>query len=97
MPDHVVIETSFPEAPGLTRVRCDWLFPAPVIADPGFDPSDAVEIFDLVNRQDWEVCEMAQQGMGSKAYRQGGVYSPVESDLFAFSQFIRQRLATDPV
>jgi len=32
---------------------------------PDFDPMDAVEIFDVVNRQDWEVCELAQLGMTS--------------------------------
>ena len=34
-----------------------------------FDPSDAVESWDLTNRRDWEPCEPAQQGVRSSAYR----------------------------
>ena len=30
---------------------------------PDFDPSDAVEFWDLVNRQDWAICESVQRGM----------------------------------
>ena len=32
-----------------------------------FDPSDAGELWDLVNRQDWAVCESVQRGMSSRA------------------------------
>ena len=32
------------------------------MARPDFEPEDAVALFDLVNRQDWEVCELAQAG-----------------------------------
>src|SRR5690242_13146700 len=55
--DHVVIHTLHPEAPDRTRVVCDWLFHPTALAAPNFDPSDSVAIFDLVNRQDWAVCE----------------------------------------
>src|SRR5947199_760285 len=30
-----------------------------------------VEIFDIVNKQDWDVCEMAQMGVTSKAFAAG--------------------------
>ncbi|MFN8536964.1 MAG: SRPBCC family protein [Thermomicrobiales bacterium] len=36
-----------------------------------------VALSDLVNRQDWEVCEMAQAGVRSRAFRNGGVYVPL--------------------
>ena len=38
-------------------------------ARPDFDPADAVEFWDLVNRQDWRVCEGVQAGMRSQAFR----------------------------
>jgi Rieske 2Fe-2S family protein len=37
----------------------NWLLDPKVMTSPGFDQMDAVEIFDIVNRQDWEVCELA--------------------------------------
>ena len=43
-----------------------------------FHPDDAVEFWDMTNRQDWHVCELSQQGIASRAYRPGP-YSPRES------------------
>jgi len=90
--DHVVIHTLYPEGPTRTRVTCDWLFDPEVMTRPDFDPLDAVEIFDIVNRQDWEVCELAQLGMTSKAYKSGGIYVPSERHIRAFADFVLERL-----
>ncbi len=90
--DHVVVHTIWPEATDRSRVVCDWLFDADVITMPNFDPMDAVELFDIVNKQDWEVCEMAQQGMASKAYRSGGVYVPSEWHIRELADFILEKL-----
>jgi Ring hydroxylating alpha subunit (catalytic domain) len=57
------------------------------------DPGDAVEILDLVNRQDWIVCELAQQGMSSKAFARGGNYSPLEHHIRGFVDYILEKLA----
>ena len=46
---------------------------------PGFDPSDAAELWDLVNRQDWAICESVQRGMSSRAYTHGW-FAPMEDD-----------------
>ena len=90
--DHVVVHTIWPEATDRSRVVCDWLFDADVITMPNFDPMDAVELFDIVNKQDWGVCEMAQQGMASKAYRSGGVYVPSEWHIRELADFILEKL-----
>ena len=92
--DHVVIHTLMPEGIERTRVTCYWLFDAEVMALPDFNPMDAVEIFDIVNRQDWEVCKLAQQGMTSKAYRFGGVYVPAERHIREFSDFVLEKLTS---
>ncbi|TMD92967.1 MAG: aromatic ring-hydroxylating dioxygenase subunit alpha, partial [Chloroflexi bacterium] len=86
--DHVVMHWLIPNGPGRTVIMCDWLFDPQVMARADFDPMDAVEIFDIVNRQDWEVCELTQLGMGSKAYRSGGVYVPEERHIRAFADFV---------
>jgi Rieske 2Fe-2S family protein len=93
--DHVVIHTLTPLAPDRTRVTCDWLFERQESERPDFDPSDAVALFDLVNQQDWEVCELTQAGMTSRAFRNGGVYVPAERHIRAFADFVLARLARD--
>lgn len=90
--DHVVIHTIHPRGPDRSIIVCDWLFDPDVMAAPGFDPMDAVELFDIVNQQDWEVCELAQLGMSSRAYRNGGVYVPAENHIRAFADFVLQRI-----
>ena len=75
--DHVMALVLWPLAADRTRVTSELLF-APDEADrDGFDPDDAGELWDLVNRQDWAVCESVQRGMGSRAYRQGW-FAPME-------------------
>jgi phenylpropionate dioxygenase-like ring-hydroxylating dioxygenase large terminal subunit len=91
--DHVVVHTLWPEGPTRTRVICDWLFDPEVMTRADFDPLDAVELFDIVNKQDWEVCELAQQGMTSKVYASGGVYVPAERHIRALADFILEKLA----
>jgi phenylpropionate dioxygenase-like ring-hydroxylating dioxygenase large terminal subunit len=90
--DHVVIHTIWPEGPDRSRVVCDWLFDPDVMAMPDFDPMDAVELFDIVNKQDWEVCELTQQGMSSRAFRSGGVYVPSEWHIRELADFILEKL-----
>jgi Rieske 2Fe-2S family protein len=87
-PDHVLIHLLQPDGPTHSRVTCFWLFDPDVMARPDFDPTDAVEAFDLVNRQDWDVCELAQLSMASRAYRDGGIYTPIERHIRAFNDFV---------
>jgi Rieske 2Fe-2S family protein len=42
-----------------------------------FDHTDASGFWEVVNQQDWAICERVQQGMGSRAHRQG-FYAPME-------------------
>jgi Rieske 2Fe-2S family protein len=90
--DHVVIHTLLPVEPGRTTVICDWLFDPGVMSRPDFDPMDAVEIFDIVNLQDWEVCEWTQLSMRSKAFRSGGIYVPAERHIRELADFILEKV-----
>ena len=60
-----------------------------------FDPADGVEIWDITNRQDWHMCELAQKGVSSRAYRPG-VYSKEESLLAAFDREYLRSLRGTP-
>ncbi len=76
-PDYVMFHTLWPDGPGRTRLTCEWLFHPASFGEPGFDPDDAVRFWDETNRQDWHICELAQAGIASRAYRPGP-YSPRE-------------------
>src|SRR6266436_4874812 len=79
-PDYVMVHQLWPKSPQRTLIFCDWFFhpQAFAVGDRGFKPNDAIEFWDMTNRQDWHVCELSQQGIASRAYRLGP-YSPRES------------------
>src|SRR5439155_11347360 len=70
-PDYVMTHLVVPLSPGRSRIECRWLFPPEAFDRPGFDPSYAVEFWDLTNRQDWAACESVQRGASNRGYRQG--------------------------
>lgn len=61
------------------------------MAGEDFDPSDAVEFWDLVNRQDFHVCELVQLGNRSRAHP-GGVHVAQESGPQHFTRYVRAEL-----
>ncbi len=89
-PDYVMLHTIWPHGPGRTTVTCEWLFEASAIAADGFDPSDAVEFWDQVNREDWRVCELTQKGVASRGHTPGR-YSESEDDTHAFDRMVAER------
>jgi len=70
-PDYVMTHLLTPLAVDRTHVECAWAFPREVAAQDGFDPSYAVEFWDLTNRQDWAACESVQRGLTSPHARPG--------------------------
>jgi glycine betaine catabolism A len=89
--DHVTAFTLWPRSPGRTVIACDFLFHRDEMARSGFDPADAVEFWDLVNRQDWEICERVQAGMGSRVWRHG-YYAPMEDASLDIRRYVGDRL-----
>ncbi len=88
--DYVMAHVVQPLAPDRTNVTCVWLFDATALAAPGFDASDAVEFWDLTNRQDWRINELTQRGTASRAYVPGP-YADAEGLLAAFDRhYLRQ-------
>jgi Rieske 2Fe-2S family protein len=88
--DYVMAHYVQPVAPDRTRVICAWLFDATAIAAPDFDPSDAVDFWDVTNRQDWAINELTQLGTASRAYVPGP-YANAEGLLAAFDRhYLRQ-------
>jgi len=77
-PDYVNYYLLTPVAVDRTVVTSEWMFSAKNEGDPKFNPSDAVQFWDVTNRQDWDICERSQRGIESRVY-QPGPYSPRES------------------
>lgn len=90
-PDYVVTFQLRALAPDRTDIECHWLMHPSEVQKPSFDPSDAVEFWDLTNRQDWELSDLAQIGIGSHGYRPGP-YSNREELLSAFDRWLLERV-----
>jgi Rieske 2Fe-2S family protein len=93
-PDYLLTHQVLPVEPGRSIVHCDWFFHPDTIAGEGFDPSDAIDFWDLTNRQDWHACELQQQGTKSRAYTPGR-YSNQEDSVHAFDIMCADRYAND--
>ncbi len=85
-PDYVMTHRMEPVSPGRTKVECQWLFPAEAFALPDFDPSYAVDFWDLTNRQDWTACESVQRGVTARSFVPGPFSSFHEIVVQAFTQ-----------
>ena len=79
-PEYVMVHQLWPQSPERTLIVCDWFFHAEAagVTDPGYNPEDAIEFWDITNKQDWHVCELSQLGIASRAY-EPGPYSARES------------------
>ena len=91
LPDYVVTHTVWPVETSRSRVVCEWLFSPAAIAEGDFDPGDAVEFWDVTNKQDWELCENVQKGVQSKGYRPGR-YQAVERCVYDFDRWYLEYL-----
>lgn len=77
-PDYVMVHQIRPQSRERTLILCDWLFHPDAFARPDFHPEDAIDFWDMTNKEDWHVCELSQKGIASRAY-EPGPYSPRES------------------
>jgi Rieske 2Fe-2S family protein len=90
-PDYVMVHQLWPQSPEQTLVFCDWFFNPEAFERSDFDPDDAIEFWDMVNRQDWHVCELSQQGISSHAYKPGP-YSARESIPAAWDNYYLRQM-----
>ncbi len=89
--EHVAAFVLCPVAVDRTEITCDLLFAADEAAKPDFDPSDATDLWDLVSRQDWAICESVQRGMTSRYYTQGW-FAPMEDASVDIRRWLLPRL-----
>ncbi len=89
-PDYMMIHTLWPRAVDRTEILCEWYFHPDELAKPDFVADDAIEFWDITNREDWRIVELSQAGIQSRAYTPGP-YSSREELLAAFDQVVIQR------
>ena len=92
--DHAASFTLWPRAANRTDIICEFLFHPDEMAKPYFDPMDAVEFWDLVNKQDWGICESVQRGMASRVF-DTGYYAPMEDYSLDIRNYVRDRVPKD--
>ncbi len=91
VPDHIIFHRMFPMAADRTIVECDWLY-LPSVVEQNKDVTKSVELFDRVNRQDFDACERCQPAMSSRIYRDGGVLVPSEHHIGTFHDWLQDKI-----
>ncbi len=89
--DHVAVFILQANSAGRTSLTCQFLFEAHEMEKPGFDPSDAVDFWHLVNLQDWAICERVQQGMSARVHEHG-VFSQMEDWNLDIRRYVSKRI-----
>ncbi len=89
-PEYVMVHQLLPQSPERTLIICDWLFHPDAFEGKDFNPEDAIEFWDITNRQDWHMCELSQEGISSRAYKPGP-YSARESIPAAWDHYYLQQ------
>lgn len=93
-PDYVLVHRLEPLAIDRTRVVCEWLVDPAYRDQPAATIHEAVTFWDRVNREDWHVCELSQQGVASRGYVPGP-YAELESVVAAFDRAYLAALGDD--
>jgi Rieske 2Fe-2S family protein len=89
--EHVAAFVLQPQAIDRTRIVCELLFARDEVERSSFDASDAAELWEITNQQDWRICELVQRGMTSRAYDQGW-YAPMEDASKDITRWLLPRL-----
>jgi glycine betaine catabolism A len=89
--DHAAVFILRPRSPTRTDITCHFLFEPFELEKPDFDPSDTVEFWDVVNRQDWVICETVQEGISSRVHERG-YYAPMEDFNLDIRRYVLERI-----
>lgn len=91
-PDYVNYYMIRPVSVDRTVVASEWLFHPDTLDDPANNIRDAIEFWDVTNRQDWDIIERGQLGISSRRYIPGP-YSARESIPAAWDREYRRLMA----
>src|SRR3954470_12567096 len=88
-PDYVMTHTLWPRAHDRTEIVCEFHFHPSELARPDVAIDDAVEFWDLTNKEDWWIAEQSQAGINSRVYTPGP-YSEREELLWSFDEIVKR-------
>jgi glycine betaine catabolism A len=83
-PDYVMTHLLTPLGPDRTHIECTWAFAPEDVERDDFDPSFAIDFWDITNRQDWLACESVHRGLSSPL----AVPGPMSTDEDGVYQFV---------
>ena len=89
--DHVAIFIIKPTSETKTEIEFRIMFHCDEISNEDFDPSDTFELWDITNKQDWDICEKVQRGMNSKGFKRG-YYAEMEDENLNVKNYIKEKL-----
>jgi Rieske 2Fe-2S family protein len=90
--DHAVLTRLFPAGLHATRVRVTWLVDGRAREGEDYQLDELLPFWQRVSEQDWRLCELAQQGVSSTAYRPGPLSRLREYNLLAFFRWYLRRM-----
>ncbi len=85
-PEYAMTHTIWPIGNEKCIVECSWLFEKNIITSSKYKPQNAINFWDMTNKQDWHISELSQLGIQSKMYSPAP-YSGQESLLAAFDKY----------
>ena len=88
-PDYVMTHTLWPRGHDRTEIVCEFHFHPSELGHPCPQIEDAVEFWDLTNKEDWWIAEQSQAGINSRVYTPGP-YSEREELLWSFDEIVRR-------
>jgi glycine betaine catabolism A len=86
-PDYVMTHRLMPLSPSSTFVECSWAFPREATDRPDFDPSYAVDFWDITNKQDFTACESVQRGVSAPEWTPGPI-APMEGAVYRMATLV---------
>ena len=91
--DHVVSTRLLPTAANRTQARVMWLVHPDAEEGRDYELEELMPFWQLTSEQDWELCEFAQTGISSGAYRPGPYSTHKEYNVDAFVRWYLEALA----
>ena len=92
-PDYVMAHLLTPLGPDRTAVSCSWSFSPEDLDRAEFDPSYAVDFWDITNRQDWSRRASRCNGDWRSEHWVPGVLAPDEDGVYQFVTMVAPRLS----
>ena len=70
-PDHVAAFRFIPLGPTRTDVEVSWLVRGDAVEGVDYDRGQLTRFWTVTGEQDWEICEVVQEGVNSRFYAPG--------------------------